>query len=282
MQQQRTVIFAGRWRETWVGAVVAFIVFGLRVVASAEPGATQPAVKRPTTQASFANHPPLLTAEADDPAWRFVPTIEGLTAPLRTTTDDSALPTQIRLLWDKDFLYVRFTCSGKQPYAPFGDQHDAKHYQGDAVEVFIDPVGDGRQYFEIQLSPANGVLDQNTLITATPEVDEDGALVPHLLQTDYWPNIGYDMPGLRTASRVTGDGDAAVWTADLALPAAAVLHRLGKKQFEPMEVRMNLLRYRWTGPIDQPQRRLIPINWSPTRFGCPHQSAGAMGTVQLK
>lgn len=253
---------------------------GTAMPAEAAPRAAQ--ISRPTAIARQAQTQPKVTADADDPAWAFAPTIDGLGHPLRTSNDDSLFPTQIRLLWDKDGLYVRFTCSGKQPYAPFGDQHDAKHYQGDAVEVFIDPVGDGRQYFEIQLSPANGVLDQNTLITATPQADEDGVLVLRLLQTEYWPNVGYDMPGLRTASRVTGEGDASVWIADLALPASAVLHRLGKKQFEPMDVRMNFLRYRWTGPIDQPQRRLIPMNWSPTRSGCPHQSAAAMGIVQLK
>lgn len=238
------------------------------------------ATTRPSVEAIFTDRTPQLTADASDSAWQIPPTIDGLSPALKGKVSEM-LPTQIRILWDKDFLYVRFISTGREAYAPFGTERDAKHYQGDAVELFLDPVGDGKQYFELQLSPANGVLDQNTLITGEPKTDPDGRLAGSVLATDYWPNLGYEMKGLRTASSVTGKGAETVWIADFALPAAEAIKRTGKKNFEPMGLRMNFMRYYWDTPVEAEKRKLTPMNWSPVRFGCPHQSAAAMGTVKL-
>jgi len=201
---------------------------------------------------------------------------------LGSPAEDRPLPTEVRLLWDADYLYIRFTSICEtEPYSPFGTTRDAKHYQGDAVEVFLDPVGDGRQYFELQQSPAGGILDQNTLLTAEARYDATGRLVPDLLKRDYWPNLGYEMAGLRNASRVERQGNQYVWIADFALPAKAVLHRMGRDAFAPMSLRLDVLRYHNTGPIEEKTRRLIAMNWKPVTFGCPHQSPGAFGKIEL-
>jgi hypothetical protein len=99
--------------------------------------------------------------------------------------------------------------------------------------------------------------------------------------TEYWPNVGYDMKGLRTATSVSGEGDSRTWITDVAIPTIA-LRRTGKQKFEPMTLRMNFMRYHWSGPVEVEKRKLTPLNWSPVRFGCPHQSAAAMGFVELK
>ena len=245
-------------------------------------------VTRPRVSASQPAVTPLLTAAAEDPAWQFAPQIDGLVPPLNGNVtsydahDPMPLPTQVRLLWDAHNLYVRITCVGPKPYSPFGNKRDAKQYQGDAVEVFLDPMGDQRQYFEIQVSAANGVLDQNTLVTTEPKNDPDGALTHEILMSNYWPNLGYDIAGLRTATSVAGDGDQTTWITDIAIPADAVMHRLNTKTLEPRTVRMNFVRYHWLAPVEDKSRTLHPLNWSPTRWGCPHQSPAAMGYVDLK
>ena len=236
---------------------------------------------RPTLQIFRATVIPKVSADPADPAWARLAEIKELTLSLHSNPADQPLPTMISLQWDEQWLYIRFACKGPKPYAPFGKEHDALHYQGDAVEVFLDPVGDGRQYFEIQLSPANGVLDQNTLIMTEPKADAEGRLVESVFKRDYWPNRGYDMEGLRTACSVNGQGEEFLWIADVALPAKAVLKRIGKEKFESMSVRMNLMRYHWTGPLEDAGRRLIPMNWAAVKFGCPHQSAAAMGRIIL-
>lgn len=238
-------------------------------------------VAPPRLTASYAYSTPALTANPNDAAWNFPPQITALTLPFAAATPDEPLPTSVALAWDENCLYVRFVCRGPTPYSPFGNERDALHYQGDVVEVFLDPVGDGQQYFEIQLSAANGILDQNTTLTAAARTDREGRLLPHIIERDYWPNRGYELKGLRTATDVRRAGDDYQWTADLAIPAEA-LKRTGQTRFAPMTLRMSLLRYHWTGPREDAGRRLIAMNWSPTHWGCPHQSPAAMGFVRLR
>jgi hypothetical protein len=222
-----------------------------------------------------------MTGSAADPAWKRAAVISGLSLALNSPPDDQPLATEIRLLWDRDWLYVRFINTGPEPYSPFGVKRDALHYKGDAVEVFLDPVGDGKQYFEFQQSSAGGILDQNTLLTADAESDANGRLTQAVLQRDYWPNLGFDMPGVRNAVGLSRNGDQHTWIADFAFPAEGILKRTGKKNYEPMTLRINLVRYHWTGPLEDASRKLVAMNWAPVVFGCPHQSPAAMGTIEL-
>jgi len=275
-------IGSGRYRPT---KVAASILFGLSLCLALGCQASPSAESRsPVLSFVVVNHAvtaPLLTADPNDPVWAGAPLIHGFSLSLGSPPKDQVLPTDVRLLWDKDRLYVRFTCLGPKPESPFGNTHDGKHYQGDAVEVFIDPVGDGRQYFEFQHSAAGGLLDQNTTLTADAESDAKGRLVQRVLQRDYWPNLSYDMADVKVVDSVTPAGEQFMWIADFSFPALGVLKRTGKTTFEPMTLRLNLMRYHWTGPIEQADRKLIATNWSPVTWGCPHQSPAAMGTIEL-
>ena len=231
---------------------------------------------------AMSQRPPEMTADAGDPAWDGATVIRGLGLALHSPAWDQQPPTTVALLWDRDYLYVRFTSTtSAEPVSPYGTQHDAKHYMGDVVEIFLDPVGDGRQYFEIQQSPAGGILDQNTTLTAAANSDSEGRLLPQVLAKDYWPNLSYDMPGLRNASHYERHGDAWVWIADFALPAKAVLKRVGESNFSPRTLRLNLVRYAHLAHPSDPNHAMIAMNWSPVKWGCPHQSPAAMRTIRL-
>ena len=108
--------------------------------------------------------------------------------------------TEIRLRWDPQFLYVRFSCADDDIYAPF-DGYDQPIYKGDVAEVFLDPVGDGRQYIELELSPRGDVFRQLYLLTAEPASDPDGLLRDEVVERDLWRVPGWDLPGLRTRAR---------------------------------------------------------------------------------
>lgn len=224
---------------------------------------------------------PQVSADPADPAWQFAPQVQQFTLALHSEPGDSPLPTRVALQWDADWLYIRFICTGPKPYAPFGNKRDGLHYKGDAVEIFCDPVGDGRQYFELQQSPVGGLLDQNTLLTTDAYSDAEGRILPIVFQRDYWPNLGYDMPGIRGAAQARQTGGQWEWIADFALPAAAVLKRKGLTHYEPMQLRLNLIRYHSVAPVGDPGWRLIAMNWAPVTWGCPHQSPAAMGFVTL-
>jgi hypothetical protein len=280
-----------RWTTPIINNGIAPLLLGIALLLTGcqgdgktrNPSSLTPRLEIPFVAASSI---PQVTGDPDDPAWSHAATIGHLGLAVDPPADVPAhlqpLPTKVQLLWDADWLYIRFRNLGARPEAPFGDQRDGLHYKGDAVEVFLDPAGDGRQYFEFQQSPAGGLLDQNTLLTADARSDAEGRLVEAVRERDYWPNLGYDMPGVRVASRSVQQQDGQwLWVADFALPARQVLKRVGRTQFGPMAMRINLVRYDWTGEFETSSRRLIPMNWSPVTWGCPHQSPAAMGTIEL-
>lgn len=239
---------------------------------------------RPELTVPKATTRPAMDASPDDPAWRQAAVIESLTLSTQADPAAKALPTRVRVLWSDDFLYVRFECDDPAVFAPHGDTRDAHHYEGDVAEVFLDPVGDARQWFEVQQNPAGGVLDLVTVLSAEPKTGPDLALQPWMWGREMWPDFGYAMNKLQTCAKVQpdGTGDGYRWIADFALPAPAVLRRQGRKKYAPMTLRANFLRY--DGPVDAAsgkRKYLIPMNWGPVRSGLPHVSPAAMGYLHL-
>jgi hypothetical protein len=234
-------------------------------------------VTRPRVQVPHAVEAPAVTADVNDPAWASAVTISDLTPSIGTKPGTRPLPTTVKLLWDEQFLYVRFVCKDNDIYIPFqGDQRDREYYRGDAAEVFLDSVGDGRQYYEIQVTPANQVFDQTLLVTADKVTSRpNGRLTDDILQRNWWKDISWDIEGLKTAATRAKDG----WIVDIAIPAKAALRRLGEAKFHPMTLHAHLMRYDWQ--VVDGQRVLHPLNWAPVVFGCPHQSPAAMGELRL-
>ncbi len=181
-----------------------------------------------------AQTPPRVDASVDDPAWKSAALISSLSVSLRTGGEKiDPVPTQVRLLWDANWLYIRFTCTGSEIYSPF-THHGDKLYQGDVVEVFLDPKGDGRHWLEVEVSPNNVTMEVQTMLTAEPKWDANRILDKDIIARDFWPNLDYTLAGMRTATSVQRDKEAvAGWTVDIALPAKVLLHRLGANRFSP-------------------------------------------------
>ncbi len=237
----------------------------------------------PSLAVPYAVATPVLEAGRDDASWNSAAVIQNLPLSLEPESKElKPFPTEVRLLWNEKFLYVRFICWGGDSYSPF-DGRDAPHYLGDVVEIFLDPKGDSRQYFELQVSPRNSVFDQTILLTSEPWSDKYLRLVDEVRLRDFWAFPIWNMEGLRTAtSRLQTNGAESGWIADLAIPAKATLKRLGLQSFEPMMLRANLLRYDWVKTNDPKQpRRLVSMNWSPVLYGNPHTSPRAMGYLKL-
>lgn len=72
--------------------------------------------------------------------------------------DQGSFPARVQVLYDEDALYVGFEVEDSDLRASFL-QHDDHLWEQDTVEVMLDPDGDGRNYFEIQVSPRNIVFD---------------------------------------------------------------------------------------------------------------------------
>ncbi|MBO6937311.1 MAG: carbohydrate-binding family 9-like protein [Deltaproteobacteria bacterium] len=97
-----------------------------------------------------------IDGKLDEPSWRsarataaFVKTMDGSPADFGVTA---------KLLWDDENLYVGFVVDDDYLKSEF-DERDDHLWEQDTVEVMLDPGGDGRNYFELQVSPQNVVFD---------------------------------------------------------------------------------------------------------------------------
>lgn len=139
-----------------------------------------------------------VTADLDQAPWPAIPsqTLHEIAhggTPLQAT--------RVRAAWSEHEWRVLFDCEDTQVWATLTER-DAPLYQEETVEVFFDPVGDLRSYYEIEVNPLNTVLD----------------LVLRKSRSGYRGDRSWDCEGLETRVRHTPHG----WTAELAIPFAAV------------------------------------------------------------
>ncbi len=261
-------------------AAAGFFAMANCGIAAEEPAkaTTRESLTVPQWSVPHAEVKPKVTADPADPAWQQAP---ARTFTLSLRPDDPAtpsVPTVARLLWDEQFLYLRFESKGGDLFSPHTGR-DKPHYEGAVVELFLDIVGDARQYYEIEVTPTNQVLDACHTLTADPATGAFGRLTDVVVGRDFWTDMSWTCDGLRTAAQAVPGG----WVADIAVPAESVCRRLGRKSFQADQVmRANLLRYDRLLQPGSTQRVFVAMNWAPVLNGCPHISPKAMGTLQLQ
>lgn len=117
-------------------------------------------------------------------------------------------PTTARMLWDEEYFYLAFECTDDDIWGTL-TQPDAFIFMEEVAEIFIDPEGKGRHYWEIEISPRNTVLD---------------IMVPMAGWEICAPRTcKYDVLGLRSAVKVYGtldnrDDRDEKWTVEMAIP----------------------------------------------------------------
>jgi hypothetical protein len=92
----------------------------------------------------------------DEPAWQHAETlaVRYVFKPKEYTVPPP--DTTVRLLWDRDYLYVGFTCVDDDIWS-FSSQADDSLWFGDVVELFIKPSRVTKNYYEFNIAP-NGTL----------------------------------------------------------------------------------------------------------------------------
>lgn len=149
--------------------------------------------------------------------------------------------TEVSCAWDERELRVRFVCADREPWATI-TQRDGPLWEEEVVEVFLDPVGDGESYFEIEVNPLGTVLD----------------LVLRRNRSGYKKDFAWDCEGLRADVQRTAAG----WEVEMAIPFASIVAEAPKAG---TEWRVNFTR------IDRPQDRERELSsWAPTRLGTFH------------
>ena len=121
-------------------------------------------------------------------------------------------PTRVSLTWTGSALRLLFEAEDRRVAAPH-TSHDAPLHEAEVCEVFLDPYGHGRVYYEVQVSPRGVLFDAVVLNRrADPSLPRDQDTL-----------TGWNPPGLRAVTEVDGELDAerdaaTGWRAALEIP----------------------------------------------------------------
>ena len=124
------------------------------VNASATPEPAEPAL--PTVRATKTTEAINVDGQLNEAAWQSAMTTPRLVDTM--TGGAAAPPATVKLLWDDQNLYFAFEVEDDFLKSDF-DERDDHLWEQDTVEVMVDPEGDGRNYFEMQVSPMGVVFD---------------------------------------------------------------------------------------------------------------------------
>jgi len=164
------------------------------------------AIPIPTYRCPRAAGTPTIDGRWDKPFWAEVPATRPF---VNYDNTPASQETRAKLCWDEAGLYVAYFCVDDDIWGTYR-QRDEPIYNEDVVEIFLDPAGAGRRYFEIEVSPHGVEFDCTNVNTG-----DSAATV------DYDPT--WDCAGLRTAVQVRGTlDDLSVrdewWSVELAIP----------------------------------------------------------------
>lgn len=119
-----------------------------------------------------------IDGKLDEGAWRTAARTGRFIDPSTGRVNrDVDLSARARMMWDDQGLYVAFDVRDKDVTGGFKPGvADQKLWTKDAVEIMVDPDGDGdnRDYYEIQINPQNLVFDSQFDSYNEPRTEPDG------------------------------------------------------------------------------------------------------------
>ena len=179
----------------------------------------------------------LLRADASE--WARAPVATWGPAPYRT---------RFRALWSAAGLHLRFDADDDAPWFTMSER-DAPIWEEEVVEIFLDPVGDGR-YVEVEVNPAGVVCDLRRL--GPGESGSDEIPVPAGVM-----DRGFDVAGLEVSVTESDDG----WTVTAFLPWRG----LDLEAPPPgTTIAFNVFRIKRPGGPEAPAEGAVFAAWSPT------------------
>jgi len=182
-----------------------------------------------------ASSPIRVDGRLDDAAWLNAPW-----SPAFVDIEGDAKPkprfrTRMKMLWDDRYLYIGAELEEPDVWATL-TQHDSVIFHDNDFEVFLNPSGDGRNYFEFEINALNTSWD-----LFLPKPYREGGKADN----------SWDIPGLLTAVAVDGNindpsGRDRGWSVEIAIPWTAYAARAPVHRPEPGdEWRVNFSRVEW-------------------------------------
>jgi hypothetical protein len=224
--------------RTWTGLTVALAAAGLLFAPRVAFTVDAPAYTVATTTAGRA-----ALLGADETAWTAASAIAWGPAPYET---------RFRALWSPAGLFLRFDADDASPWHTMS-RRDEHLWEEEVVEIFLDPDRSGRDYYELEVNPANVVCD---LLMITP--------------TPWKGDFDWNLAGLETRAHTLKNaaGRTTGWTATAFLPWSGLqpLPSARKVAVPPKagdRWRFNVFRIERPGGPTAPERDAISAAWSP-------------------
>lgn len=152
---------------------------------------------------------PTIDGIADEDVWKQAPWTDTFCDIRGTDYPTPRHDTRAKMLWDEDYLYIYAYLNEPNVWANLTKRDTIIYYDPD-FEVFIDPDGDGHNYYEIETNARGIVFD---LFLNTPYRTRHRAFV----------NFAWDMPHIRLATHIDGTLNNATdtdrgWSIEMAIP----------------------------------------------------------------
>ena len=115
--------------------------------------------KKPPVSIPYATVPPVIDGKFEgEEAWKGALKLD----PFVNTMNGRAVPTvtNVYLMWDADHLYVAAEAKDDNLKSPY-TEHDDELWKADAFEMFLDPKGDKKDYYELQVNPKGVIFDSH-------------------------------------------------------------------------------------------------------------------------
>jgi hypothetical protein len=157
--------------------------------------------------APFTPRAPAIDGRLDDRAWAAAPWSDDFVDIEGDAKPAPRLRTRVRMLWDSTALYIAAELAEPDLWATI-TQRDAVIFRDNDFEVFLDPDGNARTYFELEINALGTVWD-----LFLPVAYRDGGHARN----------EWNITGLRWAVHLAGtlnqpaDRDSG-WTVELAIP----------------------------------------------------------------
>jgi hypothetical protein len=157
-KEPKVMVFAGLWKGKLRMKPAGPKDAENRVLAATLPvGAAKVAPTKPKRLVALQTKQPVkLDGVLDEEVWGkaassgvFVNTLNGGPVPQKT---------EAKVIWDDKHLYVGFHCQDEDVWSSL-DKRDDKLWTQEAVEMFIDANGDGKDYIELQINPTAAIFD---------------------------------------------------------------------------------------------------------------------------
>lgn len=187
-----------------------------------------------TYTCNYTEHAVVIDGKLDDRQWHEASWSESFIDIEGKIKPDPVLQTKMKMLWDRHYLYIAAELEEPNLWATLTNR-DAIIYRDNDFEVFIDPDGDGLNYYEFEINAFGTEFD---LFLNKPYNKKGKA------------DIGWNFKGLKTAVHCLGtlndpSKKDTSWTVEMAIPWEAFSANRGVTPNNWDKWKINFSRVQW-------------------------------------